>query len=148
MENGSIDLSARDVADEALSAASAVRPNASVCIASSDPVWSGLRSQHLSARGWSSSVCLIPDLPRCIEALNELDWVIIDGGWPTVALQDSLDSLAPRLTATQVKTVMIVDDLIGSWSFSAITADKVIRRSSDMRVLVRELLALFSLSPV
>ena len=123
----------------------ALLPIAKVRIGSSDPVWSGLLCQHLNARGLSSVECPISDILACFQASGDTEWLVIDGGWPTTALQDAVTSLATNLPASSMKTVLVVDELIGKRLFANFTPDQIVPRSSDMRTLVRDLLTSFDL---
>lgn len=119
------------------------RPPSMVCVCSNDAVWAELLAQNLAARGIRTVQCSLGNMKPQIAALDDDSWVVVDGGWPMHELQNSVADLNPALREANVTTVMVVDELVGPHLLSAFEPDNVIKRTPDMRILVRNLLSVF-----
>ena len=64
-----------------------------VCVGSNDAVWAELLAQNLTARGFSTVKCSLRNLEQQIPTLREDSWIVVDGGWPMLELQNSADDL-------------------------------------------------------
>ncbi len=118
-------------------------PLPTVCVGSDDELWAELVAQNLSARGVPAFSCGISRLTGRIDSMADGSWVIVDGGWPMLELQNLVDDLNPMLSQPRINSVMVADDLLGPHPLDAFRPDTVIRRTPDMRVFVRDLLSLF-----
>ncbi len=76
--------------------------------------------------------------------MTENSWVVVDGGWPMLELQNACLGINEALGRSGARTVMVVDELVGPHPLPSFEPDKILNRSPDMRVLVRDLLTLFS----
>lgn len=114
-----------------------------ICVCSNDVVWAELLAQNLGMRGLDTVKCSLSDLKNQVASLTGGSWVVVDGGWPMLELQNSANDLNPVLKRSNVTTVMIVDELVGPHTVDAFEPDAVIKRTPDMRILVRKLLSLF-----
>ncbi len=114
-----------------------------VCVASNDDIWATLLAQNLAARGASTIQCDLRSLKHQIPSIADGSWIVVDGGWPMIELQGAIEDLNATLNQAQVSSVMVVDELVGPHPLSSFKPDKVVKRTPDMRVLVRELLTIF-----
>lgn len=117
-----------------------------ICVASNDSVWATLLTQNLAARGASATQCDLGGLQLQIPSMADGSWVVVDGGWPMIELQSAIKDLNTQLRENQVRSVIVVDELVGGHPLSSFKPDHVVNRTPDMRVLVRELLAIFASS--
>lgn len=117
-----------------------------ICVASNDDVWANLLAQNLAARGASTVQTDLRNLNHQIASIADGSWIVIDGGWPMLELQRAIEDLNAILSQFRVNTVMVVDELVGPHPLSSFNPDRIVRRTPDMRVLVRELLSVFNSS--
>lgn len=114
-----------------------------ICVASNDEVWANLLAQNLTARGATTIQCDLRSLTIQITSIADGAWVVIDGGWPMVELQGAIEDLNATISQCHVRTVMVVDELVGPHPLSSFKPDRFVKRTPDMRVLVRELISIF-----
>lgn len=117
-----------------------------ICVASNDDVWANLLAQNLTARGAFTVQTDLRNLNHQIASIADDSWIVIDGGWPMLELQSAIEDLNAILRQFRVNTVMVVDELVGPHPLSSFKPDRIVRRTPDMPVLVRELLSVFNLS--
>ncbi len=111
-------------------------------------MWAGLLSQNLTVRGASTTQCELINLTCCVSSMSEGSWLVLDGGWPVGELQVALDGISGTLRERKIRAVVVVDDLVGPHSLPEFRPDYVVNRAPDMRILVRDLLSVFSSIPV
>jgi len=116
----------------------------SVCVASNDPVWAQLLSQNLTARGATAVQCTMDEVKQWASAIESGSWVIVDGGWPDSGLHEATSGLDAAIRSSGARTVMVVDRLVEAIAEPAFSPDRVVNRTPDMRVLVRDLLSAFA----
>jgi hypothetical protein len=87
--------------------------------------------------------CNLRDLKCRIDSLGKGSWIVVDGGWPMLELQELITDLNQLLRESHARTVVAVDELIGPHPLDAFESDTVIKRTSDMRILVQDLISLF-----
>lgn len=130
--------------DRCFSQLSAISLPPVICVASNDDIWASLLAQNLAARGVSTIQCDLSDLKLQVSSIADHSWVVIDGGWPMVELEDAVEDLNTVLGQCHVKSVMVVDELVGPHPLASFQPNRVVNRTPDMRVLVRELLSIFT----
>ncbi len=115
-----------------------------ICVASNDYVWADLLAQNLAARGATTIQCDLGNLKAQIKLLTDGSWIVVDGGWPMLELQGASEDLNDVLRQSKVRSVMVVDELVGAHPVSSFRPDKVVDRTPNMPVLARELLSIFN----